>query len=368
MLKSLFVYLVWASGLYTMVAFWFVAPLWTGRSRMPRGRVFRFARRRQAAKSVSARAVGTVGTLSAQAPTGAEIPEAELLERRLDDYRCSILSILTLWLFPCLGVLSALFLALNSDVDQGHPWMMPLLFGALGVIGALAEIDRRMLNRSVPLEYTALMAVGAVEACRVVPEGERSEVRGHSRGSSICAALEDLSQALGRQAELEPRRTDPVHRARLRAEALELVRNIHAAKVRFIEGDQAALTSLFAILGSLLARTAAPTHLNPRPLVSAEVLTADPSWEGPPLRNESTGSKLLGYGLFVALLVAVGKALSLLSLPEPLTWGLVVLMAGAGHRALKRRLPVPSLPAELLPATAAAPQDLGAVADRVGRH
>ncbi|MCX4803572.1 hypothetical protein ACFWWM_39175 [Streptomyces sp. NPDC058682] len=45
--------------------------------------------------------------MNAQAPTGAEIPETELLERRLDDHRCSVLSSLLLWPFPCLGVLSA---------------------------------------------------------------------------------------------------------------------------------------------------------------------------------------------------------------------------------------------------------------------
>ncbi|MFB6578511.1 hypothetical protein ACFCYC_13965 [Streptomyces sp. NPDC056402] len=101
----------------------------------------------------------------------------------------------------------------------------------------------------------------------------------------------DPCQALARQAELEPRRTDPAHRARLRAEALEVVRNLHAAKVRLIEGDRTALASLFAILGPLLARTVAPTHLNPRPLVSAEVLTADPSrrfsarWPAPAMRT-----------------------------------------------------------------------------------
>ncbi|MCY0931661.1 hypothetical protein OTB20_36875 [Streptomyces sp. H27-H1] len=131
--------------------------------------------------------------------------------------------------------------------------MSPARVVGIAGLGALAEADRRMLNRSLPLEYTTVTAVGAVEACRVVPETEQEEVRGHSRGSSICAAVDDLCAAIGRQAELKPRRTDPVHRARVRAEALEAVRNLHAAKARLVEGDQAALTDLFAILGSLLA-------------------------------------------------------------------------------------------------------------------
>ncbi|MGW6857249.1 hypothetical protein [Streptomyces xanthophaeus] len=366
MLKSLFAHLVWATGLYTVVAFWFVAPRWTLRVRMPRGRIFRIARRTRVAKSVTTRAARAVGALSAQAPAGAEIPEIERLEQRLDDYRCSSLSIMLVWLSACPGVLAALFIALNSDIDDGYPWLMPLLWGGLGGIFVLAEVDRRMLNRSLPLEHTTLMAVGAVEACRVVPETEHGEVRGHSRSSSICAAIDDLCAAIGRQAELEPRRTDPVHRARLRAEALEVVRNLHAAKVRLVEGDEAALTTLFAILGSLLARTVAPTHLGPRSLVSAEVLAADPDWEGPPLRNESVGAKILGYGLFVAGLVAVGKLLSFMSLPEPLTWLLLGLMASAGHGALKRWLPVPALPTELLSGPAATPPHPEPVAERAG--
>ncbi|GHI90441.1 hypothetical protein [Streptomyces xanthophaeus] len=366
MLKSLFAHLVWATGLYTVVAFWFVAPRWTLRVRMPRGRIFRIARRTRVAKSVTTRAARAVGALSAQAPAGAEIPEIERLEQRLDDYRCSSLSIMLVWLSACPGVLAALFIALNSDIDDGYPWLMPLLWGGLGGIFVLAEVDRRMLNRSLPLEHTTLMAVGAVEACRVVSETEHGEVRGHSRSSSICAAIDDLCAAIGRQAELEPRRTDPVHRARLRAEALEVVRNLHAAKVRLVEGDEAALTALFAILGSLLARTAAPTHLGPRPLVSAEVLAADPDWEGPPLRNESVGAKVLGYGLFVAGLVAVGKLLSLMSLPEPLTWLLLGLMASAGHGALKHWLPVPALPTELLSGPTATPPHPEPAADRAG--
>lgn len=368
MLKDVFAGLVWATGLYIVVALWFVAPRWTARLRMPRGRVFRLFRRGDVAKSVTVRAARTVGALSTHAPAGRELPDTRSLEQRLDDYRCSVLSILLLWSFAWLGLLAAVFLALNSDVEDGYPWMMPLLVVSIAGVGVLAETDRRMLSRSLPLEYTTVMAVGAVEACRVVPETEHDEVRGHSRASSICAAVDDLCAALGRQAELEPRRTDPVHRARVRAEALEVVRNLHAAKVRLVEGDQGALTDLFALLGSLLARTVAPTHLNSGPLVSAELLTADPSWEGPPLRNETVGAKLLGDGLFVAGLVVVGKLMSLLNLPEPLTWGLFVLMAGTGHRGLKRWLPVPTLPAELLPSPAAAtPAEPGPViTERVG--
>ncbi|MFG3001762.1 hypothetical protein [Streptomyces sp. NPDC048340] len=156
-----------------------------------------------------------------------------------------------------------------------------------------------------------------------------------------------------------------MHRARVRPEALEVVRNLHAAKVWLVEGDRAALTDLFAILGSLLARTVAPTHRHPRPLVCAAVLTADPSWEGPPLSSDSIGSKLLGYGLSITGLAAVGKLVSLLNLPDPLTWALIALTAGAGH-SLKRWLPVPALPMELLPTPAATQPEPGTVADQVG--
>ncbi|MET9959366.1 hypothetical protein ABZ128_09825 [Streptomyces sp. NPDC006326] len=367
MLKSLFMEFVWGIGLYVGVTLCLVAPQWTTRTRMPRGRVFRLARRMGWGKPSDVRAAEVLQALREQVPAGADLPGPERLQRRLDDRRFSIFSILLLWLFPYLGVVAALFLVLNGHFDDGSPWMVPLVWGMFGGVLVIAEVDRRMLARSVPLEHTTLMAVRVVEACRE-PATRQEEARGHSRSSAVCASVDELCAALDRQVELEPRRTDAVHRARLRAEALEVVRNLHAAKVRIAEGDSAALATLFGIIGSLLAGTVTPTHLSSsaRPLVSAELLTADPDWEGPPLRNASLGAKVLGFGLFIAGLVAVGKLLSLLSLPEPLTWALVVLVAGAGHRALKRRIPVPDLPTELLPAPQA-PAPLPATpADRAG--
>ncbi|OEJ22258.1 hypothetical protein [Streptomyces subrutilus] len=327
----------------------FVAPLWAGRARRPGGAVFRFAQRRGLLKTSAERAAHVVRALGEQIPAGGEAPDVDRLRQRLDDRRCSILSILTLWLFPYLGVVAALFVLLNGRFGAGYLWMV-LVWGMFGGVLVLADVDRRMLARSLPLEHTTFMAVQVVEAC-LPPEPSRVELRGRSRVSAICASVDDLCAALGRQANLEPRRTDALHRARLRAEALEVVRNFHAAKIRLVEGDQAALGTLYAVIGSLLTRTVAPTHLpeSASRLVAPEVLSADESWEGPPLRNESAGAKALGYVVFIVGLAGFGYVLSLLNLPEPLAWALLILMAGAGHRVLNRWLPVPTLPTELSP-------------------
>ncbi|MFJ3205085.1 hypothetical protein [Streptomyces sp. NPDC086989] len=309
-----------------------------------------------------------LAVLAAHTPAGAELPDQDRLRVRLEDRRFSVLSILLVWAFPYVGVMTALFLVLNGDFSARHPWMLALVWGMFGGIIVVTEVDRRMLARSVPLEHTTLMAVIAVEACQA-PEPEQREVRGHSYGSVVCAAVDDLCAALGRQAELEPRRTDPVHRARLRAQAQEVARNLHAAKVRLVEGDQSALADLHAIIGSVLARTVAAAHRpeNSGHLVAAEVLTADPDWQGPPSRNESTRAKVLGYALFIGGLIAIGQLLSALNLPEAVTLPLLGVLAGGTHRALKHRLPVPALPESLSPTAApvhvSAPAPNGQTAD-----
>lgn len=350
MMKSLFENLMGVTALYIALTLTAVAPLWTGRARRPRGALFRFVRGAGLLRKSTERATRTVRELRERIPAEAEAPDVELLARRLFDRRCSILSVLLLWSFPYVGVVASLLILLNGRFTTGYLWMA-LVWSMFGGVLVLADVDRRMLARSLPLEHTTLMAVGVVEACRA-PEPSQDEARGRSRSSAICESIDDLCTALVRQASLEPRRTDAVHRALLRAEALEVVRNLHAAKVRLVEGDRAALGTVYALIGSLLARTVTPTHLEESSsrLVSADVLTADPNWEGPPQRSESAGAKVLGYALFIAGLVALGQVVSLLNLPEPLAWPVLLLVAGAGHRALKRRLPVPALPAELLPA------------------
>ncbi|MFJ3926363.1 hypothetical protein [Streptomyces sp. NPDC090022] len=351
MMKSLLTHLLWGTSVYTALALWLVGPQWAGRSRRPHGRVFRAARRIGWGRSSQDRAAEVVATLAAHVPAGAELPDAGRLRLRLEDRRFSALSVLLVWLFPGLGVVACVFLVLNGEFSEGRPWLMPLLWGMFGAVLVLCEVDRRMLARSLPLEHTTLMAVRAVEACRP-PAREDREARGYSYGSAVCAAVDDLCAALGRYAELEPRRTDPVHRARLRAQAQEVVRNLHAAKVRLVDGDRSALGDLYAIVASLLSRTVAPAHepASAGPLVATAALTADPAWQGPPPRTEATGAKLLGYGLFVGTLIAFGWLLSLLNLPEALSLPLLVVMAGAIHRALKHRLPVPDLPQDLTPA------------------
>ncbi|WP_371619905.1 hypothetical protein [Streptomyces sp. NBC_00454] len=365
MMKSLFDQFVWGTALYIALTLPLVPPLWTGRARRPRGVVFRFAQRAGLMKTSAARAARTVRALREHTQAGAEVPDTERLRQRLDDRRCSVMSILLLWSIPYLGVIAALFLLLNGGFASGYQWIV--VWSMFGGVLVLADVDRRMLARSLPIEHTTVMAVGVVEACGA-PDPSQHEVRGHTRNSAICASIDDLCAALGRQAALEPRRTDAVHRARLRAEALEVVRNLHAAKIRLVEGDRAALGTLYAIVGSLLARAATPTHLpeSSSRLVCADVLTADPNWEGPPLRNESPAAKALGYALFIAGLAATGQLLSLLTLPEPLPWVLILLTAGAGHRVLKRWLPVPALPAELLPTSSppvAVPEQAGGRGD-----
>ncbi|GLX41188.1 hypothetical protein Sros01_72610 [Streptomyces roseochromogenus] len=350
MLKSPFVDLLQATFLCTASVLMFVAPEWAGRSRRPKGRVFRWARRIGVRTGSEERATKVVGILAAHVSAGAELPEPERLRLRLEDHRFSVLSILLVWLIPAAGVGACLVVVLNGDFAHGHPWLMPLMWGMLGAVMVLCETDRRMLARSLPLEHTTLMAVCAVEACRPPGEGE-AEVRGSTRGSAVCAGVDDLCAAVVRHVEREPRRTDAVHRARLRAQAQEVVRNLHAAKVRLLEGDQAALGDLCTVIASLLARTVAPAHTtgSTRTLVAVDVLTADPEWQGPPSAHESTGAKLLGSGLFIAGLIGIGWLLPLLHVPEPLTLPLLVIMATAIQRVLKRRLPVPDLPQDLMP-------------------
>ncbi|MFJ9343756.1 hypothetical protein ACIRP0_31415 [Streptomyces sp. NPDC101733] len=347
MLKSLFVELLLGVAVYIGVSLMLIGLQWVGRSRRPKGRVFRWIRRLGLGKHSEGRAAEVLAVLTAHTLTGAELPDAKRLCLRLEDHRFSALSILLVWLFPGLG-LGVCLVLLNGEFAQGQPWLMALVWGAFGAVMVLCEVDRRMLARSLPLEHTTLMAVCAVEACEP-SENQVDEVRGYTRATMVCGGIDRLCAALARHAEVEPRRTDSVHRARLRAQAQEVVRNLHAAKVRLLEGDQDALADLCTIIASLLARTVAPANAvnSTRPLVAAEVLTADPEWQGPPPSRESAGANLLGFGVFIAAFVAVGWGISLLNIHEALVLPLAAITVTGLHRALSGRVPLPALPMEL---------------------
>ncbi|GGY67016.1 hypothetical protein [Streptomyces xanthochromogenes] len=345
MVKNIFSWCLIGSALYVLTALALVAPQWVDRKRVPRSWVGRLALRFRLMRPRRSRVVRVRQLLAEHHVADAELPSADRLEKRFTDLTCSLATIYLLWLLPFLGVLAALMIMVNARVVSSF-WMLVLLWGLLTSVLVLADVDRRSLLRSVPHEHTVHMAIRAWEAITShgSPDGE---IRGRTRNSAFCDAIGDLCDALERQAELEPRRTDPVHRSRLRDHAHEIVRNLHTGKIRLSEGDQDQLAALARIIASVLKYASAPTNAlgSSTRLADPHLLSPDPDWDGPRPQTGSPALGALGYALFICIVAGAGYLLSLTHFPEAITSVLVVLAVGAGHALLKRmRLPFPSLP------------------------
>ncbi|MFD9485075.1 hypothetical protein [Streptomyces sp. NPDC059991] len=345
MVKNVFAWCVIGSALYMLTTLTFVAPHWVDRKRVPHGWPGRLALRLKLMTPRRSRVVRVRQLLTEHRVAEADLPSAERLEKRVTDLTCSLASIYLLWLLPFLGVLAAIMIMVNTRIGTSF-WMLVLLWSLLTSVLVLAEVDRRSLHRAVPHEHTVHMAIRAWEAITSHGSPDR-EVRGHTRNSAFCDAIGDLCDALERQAELEPRRTDPIQRSRIRRHAHEIVRNLHAAKIRLSEGDQDQLAALAQIIASVLTYAAAPTNAltSSTRLADENVLSPNPDWDGPHPQSGSPALGALGYALFLCIVAGAGYLLSLTNFPEAITSVLVVLAVGTGHALLRRmRLPFPSLP------------------------
>ncbi|MFD9485233.1 hypothetical protein ACFWBX_14815 [Streptomyces sp. NPDC059991] len=342
MAKNIFVWCLFGSGLYMLTALVFVAPHWIDRTRVPRGSIGHLALRLRLMKPRRDRVLRVRQLLADHQVADAELPPTDRLEKRVSDLTCSLASIYVLWLLPFLGLLTAIEVVINARFTTNAgiallPWSL------LTLVLVLAGMDRRSLERSVPREHTTHTAIRAWEAITSHGEPDK-EIRGHTRNSALCGAIDDLCEALERQAELEPRRTDPVQRTRLRNHAHEIVRNLHVAKIRLTEGEQEQLITMAKIIASVLKHAATPTNSldSSTRLVDQRLLSPAPDSNGPHRRTGSLAVKALGYALFVCIVAGAGYLLSLANFPEAITSVLVVVAVAAGHALLQRmRLPAP---------------------------
>jgi len=320
-----------------IVLFLLAGPKWTSRSRMPGNWIGRIQPVRSLTATRARRRADRVRSLLlADGVAESDQPACDPLAAMLAARTYSLIAIVALWTPPLL--LSVISLELLTVAGHANNVGLLICWAVLALTLVLAEVDRQVTIRSVPLEWTVHTAVFALEAYN----NQGPAHRGDALASVVSEAVDDFCAALERQANLAPRRADHVLRRRIRNAAHLIVRNTQAAKVRLLSGENAARTDLAKIIASVLRHAVQPTNQLSTTVVLADeqLLDQDPNWQRD-AAPASTRAQIAAHLALAVLLAGAGAAMTLANLPDAAIAVIVPTLTTAGAVAL-RTLRIPT--------------------------
>lgn len=331
-MKSLAADMVVATLPYLAIALLLLAgPRWVPRSRMPGNWIGRIRPVRSlTTASASRRADRVRSLLLADGVAEADQPARDPLASMLAARTHSLMAIVALWGPPLLLSIVSLELL----VVAGHANNVGLLicWAILALTIVLAEVDRQITIRSVPLEWTVHTAVFALESYN----SQGPARRGDALASVVSEAVDDFCAALERQAGLTPRRADHVLRRRIRTGAHLIVRNAQDAKVRLLTGESGARADLAKLFASVLRHGVQPTNQLSTTVILADeqLLNQDPNWQRD-AAPASTRVQIVGHLALAVVLAGAGASMTFAQLPAAAIAVLVPVLTAAGAVALR---------------------------------
>lgn len=327
---------VLAGAIYIGLRMPFIGPQWYARNRQPQGTLLKLPLLRRWAESPAPARIARARVLLARpgnAPSGDLEASWGRLETLVRTREFATTCVVMSWMPPGLLALAAWFTLLIGDPPGAHWTTTVGIWLVTAAAIGFGTYDWRRYEESEPTQHTVHLALYALDACH----GPAPDFAGGQDPDVIAPAIEAFCAALARQAEYVPKTSDPELRNQARTDAELVIKNVQAAKIRFLRNDATALNELSRILASVVTHAVKAPSSPPDMRVADEaLLSSDPGWNGPIPRPAFAVRTVASYALFTAYLTAIALLVNWVDFPEPVSAILIPVLALPGLKALQR--------------------------------